>query len=179
MTLSEVLLVDAEFLTFGKRHNTYPRFQKKHKLCTIAAFSCAVIILLLMIFLDPYLKKLVHTFDFDSFLYFWLFRLFLPLVGCFALGFGAVAFISLFYNTCLHRPWQLTALVLGLMAIVPGLLVVIDAALGIWIPGHSVHITFALYMRTASLPAVQALLFRLFPIIAGVFNFLGFQKKSK
>ena len=180
VVLSEALQIEAEFLTFGKQPNTYTRFQKKHKVCAIAAFSCGVIILLLMIFLEPYLKKLVHTnYDFDGFLYFWLFRMLLPPAGCFALGFGAVAFVSLFFNACLRRRWRITVLVLGLIAIAPSFLVIMDDALAMWIDGYSAHITFALYMRTVSFPAVQALLFRLFPIIAGVFIFLGFQKESK
>ena len=178
VTLSEALQVDAEFLTFGKKPDTYPRFQKKHKVCAIAAFSCAIIILLLMLFLEPYLKKLVHTnYDLDSFLYFWLFRILLPPAGCFALGFGATAFVSLFFNACLRGRWWVTVLVLGLIAIAPSLLVIMDDALAMWIDGYRAHITFALYMRTVSFPAVQALLFRLFPIIAGVFIFLGGNKE--
>lgn len=176
--LSEALQIEAEYLTFGKQPNPYTRFQKKYRVCAIAAFSCGVIILFLMLFLEPYLKKLVHTnYDFDIFLYFWLFRMLLPPAGCFALGFGAAAFVSLFYNTCLSRRWRITVLVLGLIAIAPSLLVIMDDALAMWIDGYSAHITFALYMRTVSFPAVQALLFRLFPIIAGVFIFLGGNKE--
>lgn len=179
VALSEALQTDAEFLTFGKHRNSYPRFQKKHRVCTIAAFSCGLIILLLMLFLEPYLKTLALTYDFNYFLYFWLFRLLLPPAGCFALGFGATAFVSLFFNTCLRKRWRITVLVLGLIAIAPGLLVIMDDALGMWIPGHSTHITWVLYIRTASLPAVQTLLYRLLPIMAGILLFLGFQKRSE
>ena len=179
VTLSEVLQVDVETLAFGRSNKVYQRFQKKHRVCTIAAFSCGLIILLLMLFLEPYLKALALTYDFNYFLYFWLFRLLLPPAGCFALGFGATAFVSLFFNTCLRKRWRITVLVLGLIAIAPGLLVIMDDALGMWIPGHSTHITWVLYIRTASLPAVQALLYALLPIVSGVSIFLGFQKRSE
>ena len=178
VTLSQALQVDAESLAFGKAGNAYARFQKRYLISTATAFGFGVIILLLMVFLEPYLKGLVNLFDFDGFLYFWLFRLLLPPAGCFALGFGSVAFIALFHNTCLNRSWRIALLCLGLVAIAPSLLVIIDDALAMWIDGYSAHIAWALYIRTSHVPAVHTLLFRLLPIVAGVFCFLGTNKQQ-
>lgn len=177
VTLSDTLQVNAEALAFGKSSKAYVLFQKRHLVATVAAFGFGVITLLLMVFLDPYLKVLVNRYDFDSFLYFWAFRLLLPPAGCFALGFGSVAFIALFYNTCLNRPWRIALLCLGLTAIVPSLLVLLDDALNMIIDGYSARITWTLYIGTIRVPAVQTLLYRLLPIVAGVFCFLGTNKK--
>ncbi len=177
VTLSEALQVDAEFLTFGKKPDTYPRFQKKHLVCFISALACACVVFLVMTFLGPYVKDWVNRHYKGNFVYFWVFQLLLPPTGCFSLGLSLSAFIALFYNTGLSKRWRITVLILSLIAIAPSLLVIVDDALGTWIPGHSVHIVFALYFRALSLPAVHTLLYRLFPIFAGVFCFLGTNKK--
>lgn len=178
VVLSEALQVDAEVLAFGRNAKPYQRFQKKHLISLVTAFSLVFVVFLLMTFLDPYLKNLVNRYDIDNFVYFWIFKILLPPIGCFALGFSAAAFIALFYNTCLIRRWKIAVFILGLIAIAPSLFVIVDYALGIWIPGHSIHITFALYMRTVSLPAVHALLFRLLPTLSGALMFLGLQNKQ-
>ena len=177
VTLSEVLQVDVETLAFGRSNKVYQRFQKKHRVCTIAAFSCGLIILLLMLFLEPYLKALALTYDFNYFLYFWLFRLLLPPAGCFALGFGAVALVSLFYHTCPGRKWRIFLFILSLVAIAPSLLVLIDDALAMSIDEYAAHIAWALYIKTSRVPAIHTLLYRLFPMVSGVLCFLGTNKK--
>ncbi len=177
VTLSEALQVDAEVLTFGKNPSQYKQFQKKHLVCFISALACACVVFLVMTFLGPYIKDWVNSHYKGNFVYFWIFQLLLPSIGYFSLGFGLSAFVALFYNTGLSKRWRITILILSLIAIAPSLLVIIDDALGIWIPGHSEHITFALYLRTATLPAVQALLYTLLPILSGALCFLGFQKE--
>ena len=176
VALSGALEVDTEFLIFGKPAKQYQRFQKKHIICAAAAFSVAFIIFLLFLFLEPYLKTLVHSFDFDSFVYFIVFRLLLPPVCCFALGFGVVSLVALFYPVRLSRRWRITACVCGMVAIAPSLLVLADDALALWIPGYSAHIAWTLYIRTSLLPGVHPLLFRLLPGIAGALCFFSFNK---
>ena len=177
VALSEMLQVDVEALAFGKCNKVYPRFQKKYKARTIAAFSCALVVLLLMTFLEPYLKALVNRYDFDSFLYFWLFRLLLPPAGFFALGFGAVALVSQLYHTCPGRKWRIFLFILSLVVIAPSLLVLIDDALAMSIDRYAAHIAWALYIRTSRVPAIHTLLYRLFPMVSGVLCFLGTNKK--
>ena len=177
ITLSQALQVDAEALAFGKNTSKYQQFQKKHLVCFISALACACVVFLVMTFLGPYIKDWVNHHYKGNFVYFSIFQLLLPSIGYFSLGFSLSALIALFYNTSLSKRWRITVLILGLIAIAPSLLVIIDDALGIWIPGHSVHIVFALYFRTLSLPAVHTLLYRLVPIVAGVFCYLGTNKK--
>lgn len=176
--LSEALQVDAEVLAFGRNTKPYQRFQKKYRICVVGAFACAAVVFLAMTFLGPYVKGWVNSHYMGNFVYFWVFQLLLPPIGCFALGFGGASLVALFYNTCLCGRWKKAVFFLGLLAIAPSLLVIADDALAIWIPGHSAHITFALYFRTTSLPAVKALLFALLPAVSGCLSFLGFQKKQ-
>lgn len=176
VTLSNALEVDAEFLIFGKPAEQYQRFQKKHIICVAAAFSVAFVIFLLILFLEPYLKTLVHNYTMDSFVYFIVFRLLLPPVCCFALGFGIVSLVALFYPVRLGRRWRIAACICWALAIVPSLLVLADDVLALWIPDHSIHIAWALYIKTLLLPGVHTLLFRLLPGVAGALCFLGFNK---
>ena len=179
VTLSEALQVDAEFLTFGKKPDTYPRFQKKHLVCFISALACACVVFLVMTFLGPYVKDWVNRHYKGNFVYFWGFQLLLPPTGCFSLGLSLSAFIALFYNTGLSKRWRITVLILSLIAIAPSLLVIVDDALGTWIPGYSIHITFALYFKTIPLPALNNLLYAFLPAASGTLMYLGFNKKSK
>ena len=176
VALGNALQVDAEFLAFGKPTEHYQRFQKKYLICVAATFSVAFVIFLLVTFLEPYLKALVHSYKIDSFIYFLVFRVLQPPVCCFALGLGISAFVALFYPARLSRRWRTTTYLFSVVAIAPSLLVVADNALSLCIPDYGAHISWALYIRTILLPAVHTLLFRLLPAISGVLCFFSFNK---
>lgn len=179
LTLSQALHVDVETLVSGRNVKQYRRFQKKHLACLFAALICVSVIFLVITFLGPYIKDWVNRHYKGNFVYFWIFQLLLPSTGCFSLGFGLAAFVALFYNTCLCSRWKKVVIILGLIAIAPSLLVIIDDALGTWIPEHSIHITFALYFKTIPLPALNNLLYAFLPAVSGALLFLGFNKESK
>lgn len=179
VTLSEVLQVDAEALAFGKNAKQYKQFQNRYLVCLTAALLSAAAVFLATTLLGPVIKAWVNNHYMGNFVYFWAFQLLLPPIGWSSLGFGIAALVSLLYNTCLCKQWRMTAFVLGLIAITPSLLVIVDSALAIWIPGYSVHITFALYFKTISLPALKHLLYAFFPVVSGMLLFLGFNKKSE
>lgn len=179
LTLSQALHMDVETLVFGRNAKQYRRFQKKHLVCFISALACACVVFLVMTFLGPYIKDWVNRHYKGNFVYFWIFQLLLPSIGCFSLGFGLAAFVALFYNTCLCSRWKKAVIILGLLAIAPSLLVIIDDALGTWMPGYSIHITFALYFKTIPLPALNNLLYAFLPAASGTLMYLGFNKESE
>ena len=103
----------------------------------------------------------------------------MPPIGYFALGFGVAVAVVPFFQHFLSNRWSIVAFTLGLLAITPSLLVIIDNALGIWIPGHSVHIVFALYFKIISLPVLKNLLYAFLPAVSGALMHLGFNAESK
>ena len=178
VTLSDALQVDAETLAFGKNAKQYRQFQNRHLVGLVAALLSAAAVFLAITLLGPAIKAWVNNHYMGAFVYFWAFQLLLPPIGWSSLGFGIAALISLFYNTCLRNQWRMTAFILGLIAIAPSLLVIVDSALAIWIPGHSVHITFALYFKTIPLPALKHLLYAVLPVASGTLLFLGLNKST-
>lgn len=179
VALGNALQMNTEFLAFGKPTERYQRFQKKHLVCFISALACACVVFLVMTFLGPYIKDWVNSHYKGNFVYFWIFQLLLPSIGYFSLGFSLSSFVALFYNTSLSKRWRITIFILGLIAIAPSLLVIVDAALGTWIPGYSIHITFALYFKTIPLSVLNNLLYAFLPAASGTLMYLGFNKKSK
>lgn len=176
VTLSGVLQADAEALVFGKNTKQYQQFQNRYLVCLTAALLSAAAVFLAITLLGPVIKVWVNNHYMGNFVYFWAFQLLLPPIGWFSLGFAIAALVSLLYNTCLCNQWRIAAFILGLIAITPSLLVIVDSALAIWIPGHSEHITFALYFKTIPFPALKHLLYAVLPVVSGMLLFLGINK---
>ena len=160
--LANVLNVCTEELVSGVRNKHYSRFQKKYFICSIVCFSLVLIILLLQIIVRPRIEELVNTSHIGAEAYYLAFKLLLPVAGYVSTGVFIGAFIALFYKLYLNKLWRNTAFVLGLISILPSVLVILD-------------VTVFSIMR---LQLMQSLFFVIFPMISGVFLFLGFNREE-
>ena len=64
--LAEVLDIDMQELLYGVKPRAYPRFRKKHVICTAISGSIAAVLLLFRLLLLPYVKMICNTHHWDT-----------------------------------------------------------------------------------------------------------------
>lgn len=178
IALSKTLNVSTEELIFGRKSLQYSRLQKKYLVCSIGFLSICLVIFLLQMVLSPYFKNLVNMTYKGAGIYFLVFRLLMPTVGCISFGVFAVSFIALFYEVCIYGWWKKGAFLLGLIIAFPILTVILDAAFSMLFPQYRALLLRVLFVETSNSQLLQMLLFTFCPIISGILLFLGINKKS-
>ena len=115
--LAEVLDIDMQELLYGVKPRAYPRFRKKHVICTAISGSIAAVLLLFRLLLLPYVKMICNTHHWDTVLT--ICTILLPQIGAFAVGFLFPCLIRLFIPFSPKKNYRLWCFIAGFTVFVP------------------------------------------------------------